>query len=281
MDKNFNKIKQLITSNINKFSDKQKKIANYIIENPQKFALKSIQELETELNISKSTIVRLAQTLGYSGLLDMKRDVKKYISNKLEPLEKYETILSTKETSSNFLNILTDEVIINIKKTQELIDNKQFNNFIKYIEESTEVHTLGAGISMYLSEITSYLLNRVSIRSFPFTRGGAPFPEQIINFRKNGLLLVFYFPSYDKEVKKTVIYAKERGLKVVAITDKATNEIVELADEYLQVAVDSCTVSNSVSTIITVIYAIIGQIGQDKKIEILENLKEVKHIRSE
>ena len=281
MTKNYIKIKNLITQNINNFSNKQKKIANYIIENPQNFALKSVRELEQELNISKSTIVRLAQTLGYSGLLEMKREAKEYISNKLEPLEKYETILSNPEENRNFLDIITDEVIINTKKTQELIDERQFRKFIDIIESANIVHTLGAGVSMYLSELACYLLNRVSIQTFAFSRGGAPFPEQIINFHKDDLILVFYFPAYVKEVRETAVYAKERGLKVVAITDKATNEVVDLADAYLQVSVDSCTVSNSVSSIVAVIYAIIGQIGQDKKEKTLETLKAVKHIREE
>jgi len=149
MSDSYLKIKDRITANNHNFSSKQKKIANYFIENPKQFALKSIREIEEELNISKSTIVRMAQTLGYSGLLEMKKDAKKFLSNSLEPLEKYEEILTTKNEQNNFLDILGNEVILNIKKTQELIDPRQFNNFIKYIEDANEVHTVGNGISMY------------------------------------------------------------------------------------------------------------------------------------
>ena len=281
MSDNYLKIKALITNNIHNFSGKQKKIANYIIENPKKFALQSIRELEQELNVSKATIVRMAQTLGYSGLLEMKRDAKEYLSNSLEPIEKYEEILTTADENNNFLDILGNEVILNIKKTQELIGDHQFNNFIKYIESANEVHTVGHGISMYLSEIACYLLNRVSIKSFAFTGGGAPFPEKLINFNENDLLLAFYFPAYSKEVKETVQYAKKKGLKVLAITDKATNEIVNLADEYLQVSVESCTVSNSIASVVMLLYAIIGRIGRDRKDKTLETLKTVKSIREE
>lgn len=281
MNNNYLKIKALITNNIHNFSGKQKKIANYIIENPKKFALQSIRELEEELGISKATIVRMAQTLGYSGLLEMKRDAKEYLSNSLEPLEKYEEILTTAKEQNNFLDILGNEVILNIKKTQELISDEQFNRFINFIEKAKEVHTVGQGISMYLAEIANYLLNRVSIKSFAFSGGGAPFPEKLINFDETDLLLAFYFPSYSKEVKETVQYAREKGLKVLVITDKVTNELVNIADEYLLVSVESCTVSNSISSVITLLYAIIGKIGQDNKDKTLESLKSVKKIREE
>ncbi len=276
---NYLKIKRLITENINQLSKKQKKIANYIIENPQSFALKSVRELEEELAISKSTIVRLAQTLGYSGLLEMKRDAKSYISSQLDPLERYETILTEENDHNNYLDIISNEVILNIKKTQQFIDYKQFEKFIDIIEDAKYVHTLGAGISFYLAEIAAYLLNRVSVKAYPFSRGGAPFPEQIVNFNRDDVLFVFYFPAYVKEVRETVIYAKERGLKVVAITDKVTNQAVSLADEFLQVSVESCTISNSISSIIALLYSIIGHIGQEKKQETLEQLQSVKHIR--
>ncbi|MDQ7052273.1 MAG: hypothetical protein Q9P14_05075 [candidate division KSB1 bacterium] len=67
MEKKIKALKQRIRSRIANLTDSQKLIANFIVENPQKFALSSVRELEQELNVSKSTIVRLAQALGYNG----------------------------------------------------------------------------------------------------------------------------------------------------------------------------------------------------------------------
>jgi len=279
MNENYLKIKNLITASIDKFSAKQKKIANYFIENPQGFALKSVSELEKELNISKSTIVRMAQTLGFSGLLEMKRETKKYLSNQMAPLEKYEAILTGETQPHDYLSLLSDEVILNIKKTEELVDREQFSRFTEMLEKAGEVHTLGEGISMYIAEIAAYLLNRVSVKAFAFSRGGAPFPEQIINFQKSDLVLAFHFPAYSKSVKETVAFAKQRGLKILVITDKATNDIIADADEYLQVVVESCTISNSISSVITLLYAVIAEIGQAKKTKILKSLQSVKQLR--
>jgi hypothetical protein len=63
------------------------------------------------------------------------------------------------------------------------------------------------------------------------------------------------------------------------ITDKATNDIIADADEYLQVVVESCTISNSISSVITLLYAVIAEIGQAKKTKILKSLQSVKQLR--
>ncbi len=278
---NFLKIKQMIIDKSAEFSMRQKRIADYIIENPHNFALKSVQELEKELKISKSTIVRLAQELGYSGILALKKDIRGYVSNSFEPLERYENLLSNDNETDNYIDLLNDEVIINLHKNRDLIDYDQFLRFTELIETAKEVHTLGAGVSYFLAEIAAYLLNRVSIKSFPFNRGGAPFPEQVLNFNEEDLILAFYFPAYTKEIYETVKFAKSKGIKVIVITDTATNNIVGQCDAYLQVAVESCTISNSLSSIITVLYAIIAKIGQYKKAETLKALKVVKELRKD
>jgi len=278
---NFLKIKQMIIDKSSDFSSRQKRIADYIIENPHSFALKSVHELERELKISKSTIVRLAQELGYSGILALKKEIRGYVSNSFEPLERYETLLSKENETANFIDLLNDEVIINLQKNRELINDDQFIRFTEYLEGAKEVHALGAGISYFLAEIAAYLLNRVSIKSFPFNRGGAPFPEQVLNFDESDLILAFYFPAYTKEIYETVKFAKSKGIKVLVITDTATNNIVAQCDEYLQVAVESCTISNSLSSIITILYAIIAKIGQNKKEETLKALQVVKELRKD
>jgi len=72
MEDTINDLRRRIKYKIAHLTESQKVIANYIVENPQKFVLCSVRKLENELKISKSTIVRSAQALGYNGIYELK-----------------------------------------------------------------------------------------------------------------------------------------------------------------------------------------------------------------
>ena len=72
MKKSLNELEQRIKKVLPQLTKSQKKVASYVIENPLKFALSSVRMLESELNVSKTTIIRLAQALGYSGFQEIR-----------------------------------------------------------------------------------------------------------------------------------------------------------------------------------------------------------------
>lgn len=274
-------LKQRIKSQIPHLTESQKAIANYIVENPQRFALSSVRELEKELKTSKSTIVRLAQTLGYNGFYELKNVFLKTIRHKLDPINRYKSYLFEPGEKSNYLKLVTEETIKNINSTMPLIDDEQYKKTIELIKNANHVYTIGLGISNYLAELASYLLNRVSINSTFMMHGGLTFAEQIINVSKNDLILAFCFPPYSDETVQAASYAQEKKIKVISITDKATSEIVPYSDAFLQVVVESVTISNSVIAALVLLYSIATQIGYELKNKTLETLESIQHVRKE
>ena len=56
-----------IHSLIDSFSAKERKVADYIIANPQDAVHPSIEELSETIGVSESTLVRFVRKLGYGG----------------------------------------------------------------------------------------------------------------------------------------------------------------------------------------------------------------------
>jgi DNA-binding MurR/RpiR family transcriptional regulator len=284
MKDNIRELKKRIKSNIHQLTESQKVIVNYIIEKPQKFALGSVRELEKELNTSKSTIVRLAQALGYDGFYELKSAFLEGIRHKLEPIHRYKAILSEMNEKSsfrkpNYLQFIADETVNNINTTLHLIDMEQYTKAVKLIENASYVYTIGFGISNYLAEIASFLFTRVSIKSHSLAYGGITFAEQIINLSKDDLIIAFSFPPYSKETIDAAGYAHEKRIKVIAVSDKVTNKIVPYSDAFLQVAVESMTISNSIMAVLVLLYSVAAQIGHDLKNRTLETIKAIEHVR--
>jgi DNA-binding MurR/RpiR family transcriptional regulator len=281
MQDNIQDLKKRIKYKIQKLTESQKAIANYIVENPQKFALYSVRELEKELNISKSTIVRSAQALGYGGFYELKSVFLEGIRNNLGPIDRYKTFLSKPRQKLNFIKLIADETVSNIHNTLRLIDEVQYKKAVELLKKADHVYTIGLGISSYLAQIATYLLTRVSISSNFMTHGALTFAEQIINLSKDSLVFAFSFPPYSKETIEAARYAKEKSIKVVSITDKATSKIVQYSEVFLQVFVESMTISNSIMSVLVLLYSIIAQLGDELKYKTLKTIEAIEHIRKE
>lgn len=284
MYNNLSDLKKRIKHKNSHLTESQKAIANYIIENPQIFALSSIRELEKESNLSKSTIVRLAQTLGYSGFHEMRSAFENEIRRNLEPIHRYKKFLADTARSSSsskldYIQLISDETVHNIHKTIQLVDPEQYRRALELLKNACHIYTMGLAMSSHLAEIASYLFNRVSIKSYFMSYSSIPFTEQIINLSKEDLIFAFSFPPYSKETIEAACYAHEKQIKIIVVTDKMTNKIVDYCDVFLQVSVESMAISNSIMSVLVLLYAMVTQISHAKKSKIMETIEAIEHVR--
>lgn len=278
---NFIDLKNRVKKQLPLLTKSQKIVADYMVENPQKFALSSLRELEAELKISKSTIVRLAQALGYNGFYGMKAEFLNEIRNNLEPIQRFKKFLSTTHDKVNFTELIAAETINNIQRTIQLVDQAQLQKAIDLIRKADYVYFIGMGISNCLAEIATYLFTRASIRASFMPYGALKFAEQIVTMPKNSLVFAFSFPPYSPETIIAARYARQKRLKVISITDKLTSDITKYSDVCLQAAVESITFFNSVMSVLVLLYSIIAQLGNEQKDKTLETIEAIEYVRKE
>ncbi len=219
--------------------------------------------------------------LGYEGFYDLKSRFLKKMRHNFGPINRYKTFLSKPKQKFNFVQWIADETENNIQKTLGLLDCDQYNKAVDMLKTADHVYAMGLGISSFLAEIATYLFTRISINSNHLTHGALTFPEQIINLSKKDALFAFSFPPYSKETIEAARYAKERSVRIICMTDKATNKIVSYSDVFLQVSVESITISNSIISVLMVLYAIIAQVGHELKNKTLKTIEAIEHIRKE
>ncbi|MFZ5516076.1 MAG: MurR/RpiR family transcriptional regulator [Candidatus Zhuqueibacterota bacterium] len=274
-------VKERIKNKISRLTESQKIIANYIVENPRKFALSSIRELETELNTSKSTVVRLAQNLGYAGYQELKSAFLQSIRSELDPIHRYKSLLSEQSSAPNYLELIAEETMNNIGDTLKLIDYGQYREAIYLLANANYVYTMGMKISSFLADIAAYLFNRISISSTPLKYSELKFTERIINMTERDVILAFAFNPYSIETIEAAEYAREKKIPVIAITDKVASEIIQYCDVYLLVTVQSSSISNSIASALVLLSSMVTQIGHDRKSKTLATIEEIYHVRKE
>ncbi len=271
------KFKERIRLHYDKLPKNQQKIAEYYLENIDKMVFLNVQEAAEATSSNVAAIVRFAQRIGFSGYSEMRNEIVSSFQNRMEQKEVFPLIDQTKFKEDTLTSVANQD-ISNINETLYLNDRDSFKKVVDYILKSDRVFTMGLGISHLLAQIISYQLNQVAKFSSAFTNNSSTFMEQMLFLNEKDLVIALSFPPYSKTTIEAVKFAKEKKLKVIAITNKKSSPISIHSDISLIVKSENMLFTNSFAAISVLINAITTECALKNKSVATKMLKDLKDI---
>lgn len=275
-------IRLLIENKYDALTRNHKKIADFVLNNFISIPFKSVNEISEATEVSVASIVRFAQSIGYSGFLEMREKIGNSLQQKINNKNIF-SLLDEKNINSDTIISVANQEISNINDTFKLIDRGNFEQSIRLILDSDRVFTAGLGISYMLAEILAYQLNQVAIDSTNLKHSHSSFLEQALFFNKNDLTILFSFPPYSKETIDLAEYLKSNNFKTVSVTNKAGAPVTRFSTTYLIVKSENMLFTNSFSAISVLINAIATKcalLNKSKAKEILKKLNNVAELQN-
>jgi DNA-binding MurR/RpiR family transcriptional regulator len=242
----------------------QRRVADFILKQPHDLAFLTTDSLSKALKVSKATIVRFAQSLGYQGFTELQNEVLDAVQSTIRAPDRYMIDLG-KLRPDETLTLVAQHEVHNIDRTVHYIDRSTFAGAVGVLLAARRVHTMGIGVSSLLAEVLSYELNQVGIESQALASGKLRFVEHLALARRGDVVVGFSFPPYSKETVDAAKYARQRGLGVIAITDKLTSPITFHAHHVLAVQTENMLHTNSISAISVVINALVTDVALKNK----------------
>lgn len=273
----YKKFKDRISSNYDKLPKNQKKIAEYFLENIDQIMFLNVQEAASATGSNVAAIVRFAQRIGFSGYPEMRNEIISLFQKRIQNSNAFPLIDASK-LKDDTLTSVANQDISNINDTINLNERDNFSKVVDLILSSERVFTMGLGISHLLSQIISYQLNQVAIFSNSFNNTSSNFMEQILFLKESDLLIALSFPPYSKSTIDAVKFAKEKKIKVVAITNKKSSPISIHSDISLIVKSENMLFTNSFAAISVLINAIATECALRNKEAATKMLKELKTV---
>ena len=131
-----------LRAHYNSLRSSEKRIADYILANPEKTIYQSITMLAEIVKVSETSVIRLCKAIGYSGFQDFKINIAKCT---IEPRQQiHEEVLE-----SDSISVITKKVMTaNIKAindTMEFIDPKQMQLAVDAISKAHRLEFYGVG----------------------------------------------------------------------------------------------------------------------------------------
>ena len=270
-----------IQSELPGFSKGQKQIARFILENYDKAAFMTASRLGVTVGVSESTVVRFATELGYDGYPHLQRALQEMIRNKLTSVQRMEVAgdrMGGRDVLQTVLHADTDM----IRVTLDEIDRDAFQGAVDALMGAKRIYILGVRSSSALASFLGFYFNLLFENvTLVHTNSVSEIFEQVLRVGPGDVLFGISFPRYSKRTLSAMKYARDRGARVIALTDSQLSPLARVADHVLLARSDMASFVDSLVAPLSVINALIVAVGMSRRDEIEQTFNKLERIWEE
>lgn len=270
-----------IQSELPGFSKGQKQIARFILEHYDKAAFMTASRLGTTVGVSESTVVRFATELGYDGYPHLQRALQEMIRNKLTSVQRME-VSSDRMGGRDVLQTVLHADMDMIRQTLDEIDRDAFQGAVDALIGAKRIYLLGVRSSSALSSFVGFYFNLLfeNVR-LVHTNSVSEIFEQVLRVGPGDVVFGISFPRYSKRTLSAMQYARDRGARVIALTDSRLSPLAPVADHLLLARSDMASFVDSLVAPLSVINALIVAVGMSRRDEIEQTFNKLERIWEE
>ena len=270
-----------IQSELPGFSKGQKQIARFILEHYDKAAFMTASRLGVTVGVSESTVVRFATELGYDGYPHLQRALQEMIRNKLTSVQRMEVAgdrMGGRDVLQTVLHADTDM----IRVTLDEIDRDAFQGAVDALMGAKRIYILGVRSSSALASFLGFYFNLLFENvTLVHTNSVSEIFEQVLRVGPGDVLFGISFPRYSKRTLSAMKYARDRGARVIALTDSQLSPLARVADHVLLARSDMASCVDSLVAPLSVINALIVAVGMSRRDEIEQTFNKLERIWEE
>ncbi len=245
------------------FTRRQRFLAEYMIKFPEKIGYLSIAQLADASGVSVATIVRFCNELGYKGYIELGREVQKSVQFELSTLMRF-GIGRESAKGNNAHSDSTFERIINtemdsIAQMSISVKRDDVTTCINWMSGAKDVTIIGNMGSASLASYFGYAANKVLNSVNVVNQVGADTPYLIQNLTRDSLVFLIAYPRYPESTLRLGRLCKEKGCKIVSITNSNNSPVIHLSDLPFFIPISMTTVVDSFAAPTTFIHALIAE----------------------
>lgn len=209
-------------------SSAERKVADYILGYPQEAIEANVSELAKVSGVSDATVIRMCRHLEYKGYYQFRLMLAKDVGRHEEDEEEEVRFKSEHNVVTKLLQNYADSLIA----IGENISEEAMRNCVNLIKSCKQAHILTVGNTTPLGLYMGFRLGRLGIKC---TYNISPeYYMNHVNLADEGDIVIAISQSgSSKQVKQGMELAKEKGLKIMAITGYKQSPISEMADHVL------------------------------------------------
>lgn len=253
LPRNYEGIVNRITDEYQSLSPRFQQVARYFTQNPNVVALESINAIASKCGTHPSSLVRFAQSFGYSGFKEMQAVFQTRLATAApgfqERISALETEL-TRYTGDGSRGFLRDLVVRDIAALQGLLEGtgeEALTQAARHLSRANTIYIAGQLRSEPIASFLRYLLTMLRRRVVLLDPAGGLAQEMAATMGDQDVLVAIAFRHYANEVVAIADMAAPRETPTIVITDSPLSPLAKRAQTLFTVPEDEYTFSRSLA----------------------------------
>lgn len=215
----------MLSEMLSKLPPSERKIASYILENPQESISMTASELGKNSLTSSAAVIILCKSLDLKGFQDLKLriagDLQKTGENGFRDIE-------PNESKFNIIEKMTSNSIQTIKETAELLSIDELSKAVEDLQKANNIHFFGVGASSIIAQDAQQKFLRINKNATAFSDIHMA-ATLVANCQENDVVFGISFSGKTFEVAKLLELANKQGAKTISLTKYGTSIVGDQA----------------------------------------------------
>jgi DNA-binding MurR/RpiR family transcriptional regulator len=258
------RLAEVVAERFDDLSGQLRTAARYLLDHPDDVALRSMRELAQSAGLPPVTFVRLARALGfpdYSELRDLFQDRLRQRGGPERYSGKARDLQLRRHADGGTMRLLQElfgAEIDNIELTFEKNHPDAVERALALIDGTERVGVLGQRSCYPPAYFFNYVYRLFRTNSVLLQDHGGTVADELRGLGRGDLLLVVSVAPYSATVVRAARYAREQGVRVLAVTDDPLGAVGRAADATLLVAAGTPSFFHSIVSVMALLQALLA-----------------------
>lgn len=237
--RDFSALKARIMERAGDLPRRLSQVASYALDNPDDIAFGTAASIATAADVQPSTLVRLAQALGYEGFSDLQEVFRSRLRDRILNYDERLAQLREHGLSASKTGLLlegfSEAAIRSLAELRQKAEPGHLERAVDLLASAETIYLIGLRRSFPITSYMAYAMGKLGVRNILVDGIAGLGPEQASFITPRDAALVVSFTPYANETIALAGAVKARSAKIVSITDSAFSPIAPLADAWLEI----------------------------------------------
>ena len=227
--------RERLSAQLDDLPKRLRQCAEHIAANTDRIAVSTVAELAAGADVPPSALMRFCQIMGFSGFSEMQRLFREAYA---PGWPDYSTRLKNlKEGGAGSPAALLAEFVeagrMSLEALAKSVDEAALERAVQVLSRAETVHVVGLRRAFPVASYLAYVFEKMQVPAM--LHDGVGKLDHRFALRAGDALLAITFAPYSEETISLAQDARDRGLPVVALTDRMTSPLARTSDAVLTV----------------------------------------------
>jgi len=216
----------LIRAIYTQLSEKEKTIADYFLDQPEKIIHSTISQVAEDVGVANATVFRFTKRLGYKGYQSMKISLASEIITTFKDIHEK---INERDDEKTITEKVFSSNIRTLEDTLQVLDQQQLQQAVNALVAARKIEFYGNGGSGAIAMDAHHKFLRSGLLTSCYTDGHLQ-AMSAAQLTKNDVVVCISHSGTSRDVIDALEIAKFNGVTIIAITQFGKTPLSEKAD---------------------------------------------------